>query len=128
MQEWRHSCHEGATVYLCICCIPKLQMEFLSSHNCKLCTRGKFTQRNEPIPKTIKPFCALLLKESRAVHVIIDSKVNFTIYGCNSLIPTQHRIANSALYLYITRRIVHGVGVVHAVMSLYLKTNHVHIV
>ena len=26
--------------------IPKLQMEFLSSHNCKVCTRGKFTQRN----------------------------------------------------------------------------------
>ena len=28
--------------YLFICCC--VQVEFLSSHNCKVCTRGKFTQ------------------------------------------------------------------------------------
>ena len=32
--------HEGATVFTC-CCV---QVEFLSNHNCKVCTRGKFTQ------------------------------------------------------------------------------------
>ena len=47
-------------------------------------------------------------------------KVDFTIYDY-----TQNRIANSALYLYYRAySTCNGVGVVHALMSLYLKTDH----
>ena len=60
VQEWRksrHSCHEGATVYVVFAVYMYLilQMEFLSSHNCKVCTRGKFTQRNlSPYQRQLK--------------------------------------------------------------------------
>ena len=93
LQEWRkllHSFHEGATVYVGICYIPKLQMEFLSSHSYTV---------GLPRGKTIQPIAERVKKSSE-------------------LIPTQHRIANSALYLYIIGPIVHDVRVVHAVISI----------
>ena len=41
--------------HLCICCIPKLQMEFLSSHNCKVALMVSL--HNGLAQRQCQPFC-----------------------------------------------------------------------